>query len=160
VGVWFIAVCILPFIGTACIHKKVPDSRVAIIAPEASASMTAKKKSFDAQEAACQEAAILDIPIPLYTQRLPIITNDQHGSQVMLGYYSAIEPSSLITLYQEQMEQYGWHLARSFIGTESLLHFEKPTKACSVSIRPRNTLFNKTMGTDLVIYLEDSKFSW
>jgi hypothetical protein len=160
VGIWFLFVCLIPILCTSCVMSKKPCAdRVAVIAEDV-VELSSKKRVFDVREAEYQEAALIDVPIPLYTQRLPVVTNDQHGSQVVLGYYSLIEPTSLVTLYQDQMERQGWNLVRSFVGTEALLHFEKPTRACSVSIRPHATLFGKAAGTDLVIYLEDSTFSW
>jgi hypothetical protein len=115
---------------------------------------------FDPHVAQHQEASLIDVPIPLYTHRLPIIANNHCGSQIVLGYRSFVEPSSLVELYQSQMELQGWNLARSFIGSETLLHFEKPTRACSISVRPHISFFGTPSGTDLVIYVEDSKFSW
>lgn len=156
-----IGVCIL--FGSACVPRKKtvsPQKRLVGVEGEVSLNQKKNKKSFDLDEAVRQEAALIDVPIPLYTSRLSLVANDQYGSHIVLGYHTAMDANELLTFYQNQMEMQGWSSKRVFIGSESLLHFEKPTRACSVSIRPSTTFFGGSSGTDLVIYLEDNKFVW
>lgn len=117
-----------------------------------------KKKSFDAVDIERQEAALLDIAIPPFQQRLPLYAEDQFTGQVVLGYYSDCKLEDQRKFFHEQMERYGWNLRREFKGPELLLEFEKPTRSCAVSIRPHtNTnFFSRTYGTDIVIYVEDN----
>jgi hypothetical protein len=117
-----------------------------------------KKMVFDQSDIERQEAALLDIAIPPYQERLPLFCEDQYTGQVVLGYYSDCKPEDQRKFFHEQMERYGWNLRREFKGPELLLEFEKPTRSCAVSIRPHlsNKFFSRQSGTDIVIYVEDS----
>jgi hypothetical protein len=115
-----------------------------------------KKKSFDPLDIERQEAALLDIAIPPYQERLPLFCEDLYTGQVVLGYHSDCELEDHGKFFHEQMERYGWNLRREFKGPELFLEFEKPTRSCSVSIRPRTNYYGKPNGTDIVIYIEDS----
>lgn len=115
-----------------------------------------KKQHFDELNIQRQEAALLDIAIPTYQQRLPIFCEDQYTGQVVLGYQSDCTPEDHRRFFHEQMERYGWNLRREFKGSELFLEFEKPTRSCAVSLRPRTGFFGKKNGTDIVIYVEDS----
>jgi hypothetical protein len=117
-----------------------------------------KKTVFDQSDIERQEAALLDIAIPPYQERLPLFCEDQYTGQVVLGYYSDCKPEDQRKFFHEQMERYGWNLRREFKGPELLLEFEKPTRSCAVSIRPHlsNKFFSRQSGTDIVIYVEDS----
>lgn len=115
-----------------------------------------KKKLFDLLDIERQEAALLDIAIPSYQERLPLFCEDLYTGQVVLGYHSDCELEDHRKFFHEQMERYGWNLRREFKGPELFLEFEKPTRSCAVSIRPRTTYFGKPHGTDIVIYVEDS----
>lgn len=117
-----------------------------------------KKIAFDPSDIERQEAALLDIAIPPYQERLPLFCEDQYTGQVVLGYYSDCKPEDQRKFFHEQMERYGWNLRREFKGPELLLEFEKPTRSCAVSIRPHvsTAFFSKSAGTDIVIYVEDS----
>ena len=121
-----------------------------------SEKLTYKKKNFDALDIERQEAALLDIAIPTYQQRLPIFCEDQYTGQVVLGYQSDATPEDHSRFFHEQMERYGWNLKREFKGSELFLEFEKPTRSCVYSLRPRIGFFGKKNGTDIVIYVEDS----
>ncbi len=141
-------------IVTGCIKKsseqKPSQHRVV------SRSSDHKKKSYDQSDIERQEAALLDIAIPSYQQRLPLFSEDQYTGQVVLGYCSDCNPEDQRKFFHDQMERYGWNLRREFKGPELLLEFEKPTRSCAVSIRPRTSFFGKSTGTDIVIYVEDS----
>lgn len=117
-----------------------------------------KKKAFDPLDVERQEAALLDIAIPSYQERLPLFCEDQYTGQVVLGYYSDCQPEEHRKFFHETMERYGWNLRREFKGPELFLEFEKPARSCAVSIRPHNRIgfFDRAAGTDIVIYVEDS----
>ncbi len=117
-----------------------------------------KKTSFDQADIERQEAALLDIAIPPYQQRLPLFAEDQFSGHVVLGYHSDCTTEDQRTFFHQQMERYGWNLRREFKGPELLLEFEKPTRSCAVSIRPhaKASFFDKAIGTDIVIYVEDN----
>lgn len=142
---------------TGCVKKESEQK----IAPQKSnyQSTVHKKTVFDQSDIERQEAALLDIAIPPYQERLPLFCEDQYSGQVVLGYYSDCKPEAQRRFFHEQMERYGWNLRREFKGPELLLEFEKPTRSCAVSIRPHlsSSFFSsKQSGTDIVIYVEDS----
>jgi hypothetical protein len=148
-GFMLILCCIL----TGCVKKNsIPTTSLKKVSHE---STSHKKTFYDAFDVERQEAALLDIAIPPYQQRLPLFSEDQYTGQVVLGYYSDCKAEDQRKFFHEQMERYGWNLRREFKGPELLLEFEKPTRSCAVSIRPRSTFFGKN-GTDIVIYVEDS----
>jgi hypothetical protein len=140
---------------TGCVKEKSESKKYVL---KNSYSAVHKKVVFDPSDIERQEAALLDIAIPPYQERLPLFCEDQYTGQVVLGYYSDCKPEDQRTFFHEQMERYGWNLRREFKGPELLLEFEKPTRSCAVSIRPHvNTkFFSKSAGTDIVIYVEDS----
>ncbi len=142
---------LFPLIYSSCAAKKKHD-----ISSHTSEDSSYKKSAFSEAEARRQEAMLMDVPIPLYTSRIPVTNYDQYGNQIVLGYQSSSTPDELITLYREQMGRHGWNLAQEFTGSESLLHFEKPMRACSISIRSRKKFFGKGGGSDLILYVEDS----
>lgn len=115
-----------------------------------------KKRIFNESDVKRQEAALLDIAIPTYQQRLPLFCEDQYTGQVVLGYQTDCESEAHRAFFCKQMERYGWQLRREFKGPELLLEFEKPTRSCAYSIRPRTSYFGHPKGTDVVIYVEDN----
>jgi hypothetical protein len=137
------------FLVPGCTHKKVQQ-------PVSSKSLTPKQTSFDEIDVQRQEAALLDIAIPPYQNRLPVFCEDQYTGQVVLGYHSDCAPEDHRRFFHEQMERFGWILRREFRGSELLLEFEKPTRSCAVSLRPRTSFFGKSHGTDIVMYIEDN----
>ncbi len=158
---WFS--CMLCCLVIGCV-KKAPEQKSSSQKKSVS-SQDHKKKSFNQIDIERQEAALLDIAIPHYQERLPLFCEDQYTGQVVLGYYSDCNSEDQRKFFHEQMERYGWNLRREFKGPELLLEFEKPTRSCAVSIRPRApySLTNffgknnsKSTGTDIVIYVEDS----
>lgn len=158
-------VCLFPLIFVACASKKKHTLTSFSFSKEDGAEQCKgnfpdKPSCFSEVEAKRKEAILVDIPIPLFSNRIPVINDDSYGNQIVLGYQSTVTATELITLYREQMERYGWNLAQSFVGSESLLHFEKPTRVCLVSIRPHKKLFFGPESTDLIIYVEDSSLVW
>lgn len=153
-------ICLLCCIVTGCIKKEPApaESFKKVVSSSLPAPAGYKKTSYNEADIERQEAALLDIAIPPFQQRLPLYAEDQYTGQVVLGYYSDCKPEDQRKFFHEQMERYGWNLRREFKGPELLLEFEKPTRSCAVSIRPHtNTnFFSRTYGTDIVIYVEDN----
>lgn len=151
---WVIS--LIALLVSGCTKKEQSSSLVN--KKNASQSIMHKKTVFDLSDIERQEAALLDIAIPPYQQRLPLFAEDQFSGQVVLGYYSDCTAEDHRTFFHQQMERYGWNLRREFKGPELLLEFEKPTRSCAVNIRPhaKTSFFDKTVGTDIVIYVEDN----
>jgi hypothetical protein len=149
-------VCLVFMMLAGCI-KEAPKQKPPVYT-NAPKSPVHKKVVFDPSDIERQEAALLDIAIPPYQQRLPVFCEDQYSGQVVLGYYSDCNSEDQRTFFHKQMERYGWNLRREFKGPELLLEFEKPARSCAVSIRPhaKSSFFDMSSGTDIVIYVEDS----
>lgn len=159
-----IIICLFPLIFTGCTSSKKKNVTSFNVSNTDSVSTVDKENVekmylFSEVEARRKEAILLDVPIPLYVTRIPVINEDMYGNQIVLGYQSNVSPDELITMYREQMERHGWNLAQSFKGSESLLHFEKPTRVCSVCIRPHKKMFGNE-GSELIIYVEDNGLVW
>ena len=95
-----------------------------------------------------QEAKLIDIPVPLNAQ--PIFNYFTHDSSdgMSLAYKTEQPHQEIVTLYDQEMECFGWKKAAFFDGVESLLHFEKPGRYCSVSVRP---LGDQQAVTELIV---------
>jgi len=81
-----------------------------------------------------QEAKLYDVPILIDAQ--PDDTNKQPDSLSQVSFFANVDFAEAILFYEQEMERFGWNLLGSFIEDEALLVFDKPTKMCSVSIRP------------------------
>lgn len=98
-----------------------------------------------------QEAMLIDVPIPLYDERLAIHNSDQiTQNTTMLGYRSPLSIDDIIMFYTEQMERLGWNTIKIFNGIESLMQFESPDRLCTISVRPHH---KRAAGTDVIIFI-------
>ena len=102
-----------------------------------------------------QEAMLVDIPIPLFDERLPVYDPDSNlgHSTIMLGYKSSLDTNDIVDFYTKQMERLGWNCIKLFHGVESLLQFESPDRLCTVSVRPHH---KRGYGADIIVFI-DSK---
>ncbi len=99
-----------------------------------------------------QEAMLVDIPIPLYDERLPAYDPDadSKNNTIMLGYKTSLTVDNVIEFYTQQMERLGWNHVKLFKGSESLLQFESPDRLCTISVRPR---LKRSSGTNIFIFI-------
>ena len=101
-----------------------------------------------------QEAKLIDIPMPLYDERLSVVSNDSNTEEnTMLGYRSSLSVDVIIDFYVHEMERLGWQQLKLFQGTESLIQFESPERLCSISIRSSDIQSNRFTGTDVIIFV-------
>lgn len=83
-----------------------------------------------------QEAKLFDVPV-LIDARPEKLTQLEEAEEVASVSYTAhISLTEAIDFYEQEMERYGWNLWHSLISQEALLVFEKPSKICTVSLRP------------------------
>lgn len=83
-----------------------------------------------------QEAMLVDIPIPLFDERIIPSSSDTIKSDTLtFGYKSPLSREQAIDFFLNQMERYGWKHLVSFEGVESLLQFESPDRYCTVVIK-------------------------
>jgi len=100
-----------------------------------------------------QEAKLIDIPIPLYDERLSMEASDSNRQDTaILGYRSSLAVAAIIDFYVHEMERLGWRQLALFQGTESLVQFESPERLCSISIRPSDIQLRQAH-TDVVIFV-------
>lgn len=100
-----------------------------------------------------QEAKLIDIPIPLYDERLSMEASDSNRQDTaILGYRSSLAVVAIIDFYVHEMERLGWQQLALFQGTESLVQFESPERLCSISIRPSDIQLRQVY-TDVVIFV-------
>ncbi len=100
-----------------------------------------------------QEAKLVDVPIPLYDERLSVEVSDSNRQDnTILGYRSSLTVTAIIDFYVHEMERLGWRQLALFQGTESLVQFESPERLCSISIRPSDIQLRQAH-TDVVIFV-------
>jgi hypothetical protein len=96
------------------------------------------------------EAMLVDVPIPLYDERIIIpLSDNSEGGTLVFGYKSPLSCEQAINFFITQMERLGWkHLVR-FDGIESILQFESPDRYCTVVVKS-----NAASHSSIFIYLK------
>jgi hypothetical protein len=84
------------------------------------------------------EAKLADVPLPLKTLLEPqqVSFSAVDATATMRIYQARLTADELVLFYQQEMERMGWKQLLFFVGQESLLVFERPTRSCVISIRP------------------------
>ena len=94
------------------------------------------KKSEDAQLVKQKEAKLSDIPVPINSDPLlKHFKSQTNKNEIILGYKSYMDASSISKFYNQEMEFFGWESVLFFDGIEKMMLFKKPSRFCSVSIR-------------------------
>lgn len=83
-----------------------------------------------------EEALFADIVTPLASHPHSC---ERHAGAVSLSYLCSLSPEEMYRLYCSDMERYGWRLQVQFLGSESMLLFEKPRRFCVVTLRQVHT---------------------
>ena len=96
------------------------------------------------------EARLTDIPVPLLADS-QIASCSKDGVGMCLVYKTIMPVADLISFYKEEMERFGWGQDLFFEGNEILMVFRKPSRFCSVSIRPTKKTFFKSK--QIMLYL-------
>lgn len=103
------------------------------------------------------QAKLTDVPVPLDAQ--PIIDyfdrdNVNMFRDMVLGYQVSMSLDDIATFYQAEMERNGWKYIIYSSGLERLLHFIKPNRFCSISIRPHNAEFRReSKNADIIMFI-------
>ena len=102
-----------------------------------------------------QEAMLVDVPIPLYDERI-IPSSDQisNTDTLAFGYKSPLSRTQVIEFFMNQMERYGWKHLVSFGASEILLQFESPDRYCSVVIKNSD---HTSSHSSIFIYIKKSE---
>ncbi len=94
-----------------------------------------------------QEAKLIDIPLPGFSQPIPEYYSCSDG--VVLGYKTTLSGDELCSFYKTEMEREGWVASKKqFCGDVASLSFEKPDRVCRVAILPEG----KQKQTDIIIF--------
>lgn len=102
-----------------------------------------------------QEAMLVDVPLPLYDERIITESNGQTESETLvLGYKSPLSKPEAIDFFVHQMERYGWQNSVCFDGYQALLQFESPDRYCTVSIKEQ-----EPRGSCIFIYIKRASTS-
>jgi hypothetical protein len=89
------------------------------------------------------EARLTDIPIPLLVESQSASCS-KNGAGMCLVYKTSMSDLDLISFYKKEMERFGWVQNLLFEGSEVLMVFRKPSRFCSLSLRPTKKTFFKS----------------
>jgi hypothetical protein len=99
-----------------------------------------------------QEAMLVDIPVPLFDERIVASFSQEIESDTLtFGYKSPLSCSQAIGFFLNQMERLGWKHLVSFNGSESLLQFKTPDRYCTVVIKKSES---QTSNSHIFIYIK------
>jgi hypothetical protein len=101
-----------------------------------------------------QEAMLVDIPIPLYDERIiPSCDFSVAADTLFFGYKSPLSRAQAQAFFMNQMERYGWQHLVSFESVELLLQFSSPDRYCTVIIKNDDNL----LLSRIFIYIKKSE---
>jgi hypothetical protein len=87
-----------------------------------------------------QEAMLVDIPIPLFDERIILpLSDSSEGGTLVFGYKSPLSSEQATHFFMTQMERLGWEHLVTFDGVESILQFESPDRYCTVIIKSHDS---------------------
>jgi hypothetical protein len=82
-----------------------------------------------------QEAMLVNIPIPLYDERIIPEQLADHGSlTIFLGYKSPLSLIQAQSFFEHQMERYGWRHLVTLEADDLILQFDNPDAYCTIRI--------------------------
>ena len=88
------------------------------------------------QDDILQQVMLIDIPIPLYDERIMLPSSGMtEGGTLVFGYKSPLSHNQAIDFFVTQMERLGWKHLVTFEGAEVILQFESPDRYCTVVIK-------------------------
>lgn len=83
-----------------------------------------------------QEMLLVDIPLPLYNERIiPTFVDTTQTDTMVFGYKSPLSRQDAMNFFINQMERYGWKQLVCFDSFEIILEFESPYRYCTILIR-------------------------
>ena len=87
-----------------------------------------------------QEAMLIDIPIPLFDERIILPSSLCEDGTLVFGYKSPLLYKQAIDFFMNQMERLGWKHLVSFEGAETILQFKSPDRYCTIVINKSELL--------------------
>jgi len=100
-----------------------------------------------------QEAMLIDVPIPLYDERIiPASCDEVEHDTLVFGYKSPLSFMQVIEFFMNQMERYGWrHLVSFDTHSQSIVQFKSPDRYCTVVIIKSD---NQSLSSSIFIYIK------
>lgn len=97
-----------------------------------------------------QEAMLIDIPIPLYDERIISSQELLESDVLVFGYKSSLSRAQAREFFMTQMERLGWQHLVSFETVELILQFSSPDRYCTVIIKNAD----QQSSSDIFIYIK------
>ena len=102
-----------------------------------------------------QEAMLVDIPIPLYDERIIQSCDDvARLDTLFFGYKSPLSCAQAHDFFMTQMERYGWQHLVSFESADLLLQFASPYRYCTIIIKKSD---DNSVHSHIFIYIKKSE---
>lgn len=99
-----------------------------------------------------QEAMLVDIPIPLFDERIISSSFSETKSDTLIfGYKSPLSADQAIDFFLTQMERLGWKHLVTLNGQDNILQFESPDRYCTVIIKHSD---NAMTNSQIYIYIK------
>jgi hypothetical protein len=127
-----IAVILLCMFLSSCTKRQAPTHKD-VIDHASRERVETQKKALDT--IAQQEAMLVDIPIPLYDERIVSSTYTIDSETLVFGYKSPLSCAQAVEFFMHQMERYGWQHLVTFEAAQILLQFSNPDRYCTVIIK-------------------------
>jgi hypothetical protein len=143
-----IVMCI--FVLPSCVKRSTKKGQPVLTTD----SLIDYQKSVILEKVIQQETMLVNIPIPLYNERiLPTSLDSLEKSTIVLGYMSPLTIQQAQDFFVGQMERYGWRHIVLFENVKILLFFENPETYCSILIKP-----SEKVGSVICIYIKRASF--
>lgn len=117
------------------------DALVAVDAPVSQSVGVKEKKDNGVNyrlRALTLEAKFNDIPVPFGSEPISDFfmqePDDTHG--IVFGYTNISSIAKLYEFFKAECISFGWRFIGGMSGIETMLIFEKPDRACAISLRP------------------------
>lgn len=83
-----------------------------------------------------QEAKCADVPMPIGAQIVKELSQQEQESIALYCTCAGISSQDIRLFYEREMERLGWQQVAAIEGSELLLTFQKPTRFCTVLLKP------------------------
>ncbi|HZW61961.1 MAG TPA: hypothetical protein VFF04_07085 [Candidatus Babeliales bacterium] len=83
-----------------------------------------------------QEAKCSDVPVPMGAQIVKELNHQEQESIALYCTCAGTSSQDIRSFYEREMERLGWQQVAAIEGSELLLTFQKPTRFCTVLLKP------------------------
>lgn len=138
---------LLIFFLSGCISKKQSGKKIAMDVDYVHDSIAHKQVVMNT--IIQQEAMLVDVPLPLYDERIILDSNPDEDQGIILGYKSSLTVAQVISFFMNEMERYGWKHLITFYATESILQFQSPHSYCTILTQSLENRYSR-----IIIYMK------